>query len=115
MRSNYLTRPGDTISKIIEKFNFSSEEFGTLNEIKNLMLIKGQIILIPQAHHTSIKLNQYITKENDNLQNLINTYDVIYEEIKYFNNLFHLILEPSQTVYVEIKVVSPVALEFEKD
>ncbi len=111
--SNYLTRPGDTISKITEKFNTTSEEFGELNDIKKLRLMNEQVILIPQVHHTSIKLYQYITKENDNLQSIINTYGVIYEEIEYFNNLLHLILEPSQTVLVEKGAVLPVAFEFE--
>ncbi len=111
----YKTKPGDTIFKLLEQNNASFKEFEKMNDILNLKFIKHQMVLIPLSHNTSVQLYAYETKESDTLNQLINTYQVTYEEIKYFNNLFHLILTENQKIEIENKVISPVAKEFEID
>lgn len=115
MSSLYKTKPGDTIYKIIEKYNSSFKEFEKLNDIKKIKLLKGQKVLIPLSENSSIQLYQHTTKHNETIDALITNYQISYEEFKYFNNLLQLIIEENQLITIKNIVISPVANEFEKD
>ncbi len=115
MASSYITKPGDTISKIMEKVNCSFKDMNELNNIPQLSLIEGQMILVPISINDKIKLSEYVTEKNDNLDNIQRKFSVVYDELSYFNNITNLILTEKQTLLIEQKIISPVADEFLKD
>ncbi len=113
--SVYKTKPGDTIYKIIERYNCTFKVIEKLNNFESLKLLKGQKILLPLSKENSIQLYEHYSEKNETLETIIKKYQVSYEEIKYFNNLLKLILESNQDIVVEMKEISPVALEFDDD
>jgi len=113
--SLYNTKTGDTISKMIEKFNCSFKSIEELNDVKKLIWLEGQKILIPLPSNSSIQLHHHIIKKNESINDLINHYHINYDEIKYFNNLIQFILDANQMLKLEYKMISPVADDFEKD
>ncbi|QVK18904.1 LysM peptidoglycan-binding domain-containing protein [Mycoplasmatota bacterium] len=115
MSSLYKTKPGDTIHKIIEKYNSSFKEFEQLNDLKKFKLLKGQKVFIPTTNNSSIKLKELMIKNNETIDVFISKYKISYEEFKYFNNLLQLILEKNQGINIVYQVISPVANEFEDE
>ena len=112
MSNFYKTRPGDTISKIIEKYNTSFTDFEKLNDIKKLTLFNQQIILVPLPENHCIKLSQHRLTGTETIADILLKYKVEYDALKYFNNLPQLILNENQIVNVERKFISPVLGNF---
>lgn len=115
MSSLYKTKPGDSIEKIIEKYNFSYKDFEKLNKVEDLKLMKGQMVLIPLPLDKHIKLHQHTTESEETLKDIRSKYNIPYDEIKYFNNFSHLFLEEGQIVKIEPKLISPVLDGFQQN
>lgn len=114
MRSTYSTKPGDTINKVVEKFDASIKEFNHNNEYDDLMFIGNQVVLVPLPHFTSIKLFQYKTDTNDTLTKICDKFDITIYQVKYFNNIYNLILSENQKVNINSNNVSQgILVEFE--
>ncbi|HEY8365486.1 MAG TPA: LysM peptidoglycan-binding domain-containing protein [Haloplasmataceae bacterium] len=115
MSTLYLTKPGDTINKIIERFNYSMSNFEKRNDVSKLRLIEGLRIFIPIRNKDGIRLLEHVTEKGETLANIMEKYQANYDLIKYFNNFLHLILEDEQEVYVEAKLLSPELGEFSEN
>lgn len=104
LSTNYMSKPGDTLYKIMEKFGLSFEKFEEGNDINNLKLMEKQMILIPQNEYECIRLKEYYTQCDDTLVRISNQYNATLENIKYFNPIDRLILQEKQHLSVKLKV-----------
>ncbi|MDF2699215.1 MAG: LysM domain [Haloplasmataceae bacterium] len=108
MINKYHVQPGDTMCKIVEKFELHLNGIVKENNINELKFIENQTILIPLPIVNSIKLYEYKTSENDTLLSIENLFKVAIKEIKYFNDLFNLILVENQELTINDENVSQV-------
>lgn len=114
MRSTYSTKPGDTINKVVDKFDLNMKDFNYNNKNDELMFIGNQVVLVPLPHFTSIKLFQYKTDTNDTLTRICDKFDITSYQVKYFNNINNLILSENQKVNIDSNNVSHgILVEFE--
>ena len=114
MNQMYTVKPGDTLNKISDSLEIQMNMILKNNELNDLILYENQLILVPIPHYTSIKLLEYRTKKNQSIKDISEQFNVSPHEIKYFNNVYNLILEPNQEIHYEhTRVSRGIVIDFE--
>ena len=86
----YVIKKGDTLFGISKQYNINPELLSLVNGLNmNDYIYDGQKILIPKAGYS-----YYYTKSGDNLNDILNLFNVNYNDFKNMNN--NILLEEGQ-------------------
>ncbi len=91
VQENYTVKSGDTLWTISKKYNLTTDELMTANNLKTDSLSIGQILKIPVKSNTPAPLpvvtNEYVVKSGDTLWGIASENNVTVDAIKSANNL----------------------------
>lgn len=87
---NYIIKKGDTLYGISKQYNINPELLSLVNGLNmNDYIYEGQEILIPKSGYS-----YYLTKSGDNLNDILNLFNVNYNDFNKINN--RIMLEEGQ-------------------
>ncbi len=87
---NYIIKKGDTIYAISKRYNINPELLSLINGLKiNDYIYENQEILIPKSGYS-----YYFTKSGDNLNDILDLFNVSYKDFNKVNN--RILLEEGQ-------------------
>jgi len=90
MYEKYIIKKGDTIYGISRQYNINPELLSLINGLNmNDYIYENQEILIPKSGYS-----YYLTKSGDNLEEVINLFNIDYNEFKRVND--KILLEEGQ-------------------
>lgn len=86
----YTIKRGDTIIGISKQYNINPELLSLVNGLNmNDYIYDGQKIIIPKSGYS-----YYLTKSGDNLNDILNLFNINYDDFKKVNN--DILLEEGQ-------------------
>ena len=87
---NYVIKGGDTLYAVSKKYNVNPELLSLINGLNmNDYIYENQQILIPKAGYS-----YYLTKDGDNLKDVIKLFNTNFDEFNKINN--NVLLEGGQ-------------------
>lgn len=93
-KTTYTVQKGDSLWVIANKYDITTEELKSYNNLTSNLLSIGQVLKIPQGK-TSTE-NIYTVKKGDSLWTIANRYNTTVEKIKVLNNLTSNLLSIGQ-------------------
>ena len=94
----YTVQKGDSLWVIANKYDITTEELKSYNNLTSNLLSIGQVLKIPQGK-TSTE-NIYTVKKGDSLWTIANRYNTTVEKIKVLNNLTSNLLSIGQQLKI---------------
>ena len=96
---NYTVKKGDNLYDIAKRYNTSTSNIISLNNLKNNNLSIGQVLKIPISNNTNNTI-KYTVKSGDNLYSIAKKYNTTTNDIKKKNNLSSNVLSIGQTLNI---------------
>lgn len=96
--TTYTVQKGDSLWVIANKYDITTEELKSYNNLTSNLLSIGQVLKIPQGK-TSTE-NIYTVKKGDSLWTIANRYNTTVEKIKVLNNLTSNLLSIGQQLKI---------------
>ena len=96
--TTYTVQKGDSLWVIANKYDITTEELKSYNNLTSNLLSIGQVLKIPQGK-TSTE-NIYTVKKGDSLWTIANRYNTTVEKIKILNNLTSNLLSIGQQLKI---------------
>ena len=96
---NYTVKKGDNLYDIAKRYNTSTSNIISLNNLKNNNLSIGQVLKIPISNNTSNTI-KYTVKSGDNLYSIAKKYNTTTNDIKKKNNLSSNLLSVGQVLII---------------
>lgn len=82
----YIIRKGDTLYSISRQYNINPELLSLINGLNmNDFIYENQEILIPKSGYS-----YYLTREGDNLNDVLSLFNVEYDDFNKVNNMILL-------------------------
>lgn len=97
-KTTYTVQKGDSLWVIANKYDITTEELKSYNNLTSNLLSIGQVLKIPQGK-TSTE-NIYTVKKGDSLWTIANRYNTTVEKIKVLNNLTSNLLSIGQQLKI---------------
>ena len=97
-KTTYTVQKGDSLWIIANKYDITTEELKSYNNLTSNLLSIGQVLKIPQGK-TSTE-NIYTVKKGDSLWTIANRYNTTVEKIKVLNNLTSNLLSIGQQLKI---------------
>ncbi|MFI3307154.1 MAG: LysM peptidoglycan-binding domain-containing protein [Mycoplasmatota bacterium] len=99
----YIVKEGDSIFGIAKQYNSTVESIKELNNLDNIELKKDQVLQIEE--YIKPALETYIVKENENLYEIANKFDVNIDNLKEINKLDNNIISTNQKLFIPLKII----------
>ena len=99
--TTYTVMDNETLEDIAKKFNTSPERIKELNNLQNMNVSNGEILVIPISLEKTNNL-LYIVKQGDSLYSIAKKFDISVNELKKLNNLSSNLLKIGKELIVGI-------------
>ena len=95
----YTVKKGDSLYSIANKYQTSTSNIISLNNLSSNNLSIGQVLKIPVSNNTNTNIN-YTVKAGDNLYSIARSFNTTVDSIKKKNNLTNNILSIGQKLII---------------
>lgn len=97
----YTVKKGDSLWKIVNKYNTTVEKLKSANNLKTNTLSVGQKLVIPSISVSPEVSDTYIVQKGDSLWSIANKFNMTVSELKNLNNLTNNLLSIGQVLKIK--------------
>ena len=95
--TEYIVQKGDSLWKIANKYNITVKELIEMNELSDLILQIGQVLIVPNEEEI-LDDKEYIVQKGDTLWSIAKKLEIDVNELKKLNNLDNNLISIGQVI-----------------